>query len=118
MRRQGHELVKRQGTAASLDCCHREVRSYVETTVAVAGEMIRDLTAQSVERRFGAGDHLVDMAARSQSICGVTLAASAPLRHQGRSKAGSKAAPAAAARIVPPTWPMSTCVVPAKPQMK
>ena len=40
--------------AFSLDCCDREVMSYVATTAAITGEMIRDLMAESVERRFGA----------------------------------------------------------------
>jgi transposase InsO family protein len=35
-------------------CCDREVISYVATTAAITGEMIRDLMAESVERRFGA----------------------------------------------------------------
>jgi putative transposase len=38
----------------SLDCCDREVMSYVATTAAITGEMIRDLMAESVEQRFGA----------------------------------------------------------------
>jgi transposase InsO family protein len=40
--------------AFSLDCCDREVMSYVATTAAITGEMIRDIMAESVERRFGA----------------------------------------------------------------
>ena len=39
--------------AFSLDCCDREVMSYVATTAAITGEMVRDLMAESVERRFG-----------------------------------------------------------------
>lgn len=38
----------------SLDCCDREIMSYVATTAAITGEMVRDLMAESVERRFGA----------------------------------------------------------------
>lgn len=40
--------------AFSLDCCDREIMSYVATTAAITGEMVRDLMAESVERRFGA----------------------------------------------------------------
>jgi transposase InsO family protein len=39
--------------AFSLDCCDREVMSYVATSAAITGEMIRDLMAESVEQRFG-----------------------------------------------------------------
>ena len=39
--------------AFSLDCFDREVMSYVATTAAVTGEMVRDLMAEPVERRFG-----------------------------------------------------------------
>lgn len=45
---------ERVQVAFSLDCCDREVMSYVATTAAITGEMIRDLMAESVERRFGA----------------------------------------------------------------
>ena len=45
---------ERVQVAFSLDCCDREVMSYVATTGAITGEMIRDLMAESVERRFGA----------------------------------------------------------------
>lgn len=41
--------------AFALDCCDREVLSYIATTGAITGEMIRDLMAESVENRFGAG---------------------------------------------------------------
>jgi putative transposase len=44
---------ERVQVAFSLDCCDREVMSYVATTAAVTGEMVRDLMAESVERRFG-----------------------------------------------------------------
>lgn len=39
--------------AFSLDCCDREVINWVATTTAIDGQMIRDLMAESVERRFG-----------------------------------------------------------------
>ena len=45
---------ERVQVAFSLDCCDREVMSYVATTAAITGEMIRDLMAESVEQRFGA----------------------------------------------------------------
>jgi transposase InsO family protein len=44
---------ERVQVAFSLDCCDREVMSYVATTAAITGEMIRDLMAESFERRFG-----------------------------------------------------------------
>lgn len=46
---------ERVQVAFALDCCDREVMSYVATTAAITGEMIRDLMAESVEGRFGAG---------------------------------------------------------------
>ena len=39
--------------AFSLDCCDREAMSYVATTEAITGEMVRDLMLESVEHRFG-----------------------------------------------------------------
>ena len=44
---------ERVQVAFSLDCCDREVMSYVATTAAITGEMVRDLMADSTERRFG-----------------------------------------------------------------
>jgi len=44
---------ERVQVAFSLDCCDREVMSYVATSAAITGEMIRDLMAESVEDRFG-----------------------------------------------------------------
>jgi putative transposase len=44
---------ERVQVAFSLDCCDREIMSYVATTAAITGEMVRDLMAESVERRFG-----------------------------------------------------------------
>ena len=46
---------ERVQVAFALDCCDREVLSFVATTGAITGEMIRDLMAESVEYRFGAG---------------------------------------------------------------
>jgi len=42
--------------AFSLDCCDREVMSYVATTGGISGELIRDLIAESIEARFGIVD--------------------------------------------------------------
>lgn len=39
--------------AFSMDCCDREVMSYVATTGGISGDMIRDLMAESIESRFG-----------------------------------------------------------------
>lgn len=39
--------------AFSLDCCDREVMSYVATTGGISGDLIRDLMAESIETRFG-----------------------------------------------------------------
>jgi transposase InsO family protein len=46
---------ERVQVAFSLDCCDREVMAYVATTAAITGETVRDLMAESVEHRFGAG---------------------------------------------------------------
>ena len=46
---------ERVQVAFALDCCDREVMSWVATPLAITGEMIRDLMALSVEARFGAG---------------------------------------------------------------
>ena len=44
--------------AFSLDCCDREAMSWIATTAAISGEMIRDLIVESAEKRFGTVDHL------------------------------------------------------------
>jgi putative transposase len=44
--------------AFSMDCCDREIMSYVATTGGICGDMIRDLIAESIEARFGAVDRL------------------------------------------------------------
>jgi putative transposase len=44
--------------AFSLDCCDREVMSYIATTGGINGAMIQDLVAEAVESRFGFVDHL------------------------------------------------------------
>jgi putative transposase len=43
---------ERVQVAFSLDCCDREVMAFVATSAAIDGEMIRDLIALTVERRF------------------------------------------------------------------
>jgi len=50
---------ERVQAAFSLDCCDREIMSYVATTAAITGEMVRDLMAEAVEQRFGAGARAV-----------------------------------------------------------
>jgi len=40
----------------SMDCCDREIMSYVATTGGICGDMIRDLMAESIEARFGLVD--------------------------------------------------------------
>jgi transposase InsO family protein len=37
----------------ALDCCDREAITHVATTGAITGEMVRDMMAEAVERRFG-----------------------------------------------------------------
>jgi len=44
--------------AFPLDCCDREIISYVATTGGIDGKMIRDLMVQSIEARFGPVDRL------------------------------------------------------------
>lgn len=44
--------------AFSMDCCDREVMSYVATTGGISGDMVRDLMTESIEARFGTVDHL------------------------------------------------------------
>jgi transposase InsO family protein len=44
--------------AFSMDCCDREVMSYVATTGGISGDMVRDLMAEAIEARFGMVDHL------------------------------------------------------------
>ena len=39
--------------AFSMDCCDREIMSYVATTGGISGDLIRDLIAESIESRFG-----------------------------------------------------------------
>ena len=44
--------------AFSMDCCDREVISYVASTAGISGEMARDLMAESIEARFGLVDRV------------------------------------------------------------
>lgn len=45
--------AQRVRVAFSLDCCDRELISYVATSGAINAEMVRDLMVQSIEYRFG-----------------------------------------------------------------
>lgn len=45
----------------SLDCCDREIMSYVATTAGISSEMVWDVLVQSMERRFGVVSHLPQM---------------------------------------------------------
>ena len=47
---------QRVRVAFSLDCCDRELISYVATSGAINAEMVRDLMVQSIEYRFGPVD--------------------------------------------------------------
>jgi putative transposase len=40
-----------------MDCCDREVISYLASTSGISGEMIRDLMVEAIEARFGLVDH-------------------------------------------------------------
>lgn len=44
--------------AFAMDCCDREVMSYVASTSGISGEMIRDLIVEAVEGRFGEVDRV------------------------------------------------------------
>jgi putative transposase len=44
--------------AFSMDCCDREIMSYVATTGGISGEMVRDLMAEAIEARFGLVDRV------------------------------------------------------------
>jgi len=44
--------------AFSMDCCDREIMSYVATTGGICGNMVRDLMAEAIEARFGGVDRL------------------------------------------------------------
>jgi len=41
--------------AFSMDCCDREIMSWVTSTRGIDGELVRDLMTESVEKRFGCG---------------------------------------------------------------
>lgn len=49
----GCENGERVRVAFALDCCDREVMSYVATTGGIGGEEVRDLMVAAVEHRFG-----------------------------------------------------------------
>jgi putative transposase len=44
--------------AFSMDCCDREIMSYVATTGGISGDMVRDLMAEAIEARFGLVDRV------------------------------------------------------------
>ena len=54
----GCDNGERVRIAFTLDCCDREAISWVATTGGIDGSDIRDLTVESVERRFGLVDEL------------------------------------------------------------
>lgn len=49
---------ERVQVAFSLDCCDREAMRFVATTGALTGELVRDLMAETLEYRFGAGSRV------------------------------------------------------------
>jgi transposase InsO family protein len=48
---------QRLQVAFALDCCDREIMSWVATTPAITGEMVRDRMTDSIGARFGAPLH-------------------------------------------------------------
>jgi putative transposase len=44
--------------AFAMDCCDREVMSYIATTKGISAEMVCDLMAESIEYRFGIVDRV------------------------------------------------------------
>jgi len=42
----------------SMDCCDREVMSYVAATGGISGDMVRDLMIDAIENRFGSVDNI------------------------------------------------------------
>lgn len=51
---------QRVRVAFSLDCCDREIMSYVATTGGISGDMVRDLMIEAIESRFGSVDNMPD----------------------------------------------------------
>lgn len=49
---------ERVRVAFSMDCCDREVISYVASTAGISGDMVRDLAAETIESRFGLVDRV------------------------------------------------------------
>jgi putative transposase len=49
---------QRVRVAFSLDCCDREVMSYVSTTGGISGDMVEDLMIEAVESRFDSVDNI------------------------------------------------------------
>lgn len=50
---------QRVRVAFSLDCCDREVISYVATTGGISGDMVKDLMIETIESRFGSVDNVL-----------------------------------------------------------
>jgi len=75
---------ERVQVAFALDCCDREVMTYVATSGAITGEMVRDLMVESVEQRFGAGARRTSHAVQWLSDNGPPYTAH-PTRELGRS---------------------------------
>ena len=44
---------ERVRVAFSMDCCDREIMSYIATTGGISGDMIKDLMAEAIDSRFG-----------------------------------------------------------------
>ncbi len=49
---------ERLRVAFTMDCCDREIMSFLATTGGISGDMIRDLMAEAIESRFGFVDRL------------------------------------------------------------
>jgi len=52
------DVGQRVRVAFGMDCCDREVLSYVATTAGISSEMVKDLMLDAVTNRFEAGDAL------------------------------------------------------------
>jgi putative transposase len=52
------ENKERIRVAFAMDCCDREILSYIATTGGITSEMVKDLMAEAIEYRFGFIDKL------------------------------------------------------------
>lgn len=50
--------AQRVRVAFSLDCCDREIMSYVGTTGGICGNLVRDLITEAIDYRFGSVDRV------------------------------------------------------------